>query len=161
MEKSGLVQPESLEFRKITRKNREACLALKTDGFVSSNADSFREARRYFFLAKKFLILDGDRAVGFLLLGVFRRMKRVQIWRLMIDEKYQNQGYGSAVIRRVVDVYRAKGYLYATAAVHKENEGAARLFRQLGFFENGQTVGDEIVFEQTLRELPRWEMSKG
>lgn len=139
---------------KLTRSNLAECLSLKTSGYVATNQESVAQGRKYFFMSKMYLIVANGNTVGFLMLGLFRRLKRVGIWRIMIDESQQNRGYGTAAINSVFQQYRKKHYNTVTLSCDQNNVRAIKLFKRLGFAENGQSVGNEIVYDCPLQEIP-------
>ncbi|HEL1557206.1 TPA: GNAT family N-acetyltransferase [Streptococcus suis] len=49
-----------------------------------------------------YAIKSGQQTVGFLLLSYQPMENSYYIWRLLIDQKYQNQGFGKEVIRQVL-----------------------------------------------------------
>ncbi|MBQ1306586.1 MAG: GNAT family N-acetyltransferase, partial [Erysipelotrichaceae bacterium] len=70
------------------------------------------------------------------------------IWRLMIDKKHQGKGYGRDAIRLALDFIRTwpcGKAEYCEISYEPENEAARKLYRSLGFKENGEMDGDEIV----------------
>lgn len=70
--------------------------------------------------------------------------------RLMVDQAYQGQGYGRAVI---VEVLRRFGLRPDCREVHisevPENVVAARLYESLGFARTGQVVDGEDLMKYT------------
>lgn len=115
-----------------------------------------------------FAIFNDKKVVGFLMIGyneaalydyyddikppeVLRN--NYSIWRLMIDKKYQNRGYGRAAIKLALDFVRTwpcGKAEWCSLSYEPENTVAAKLYRSLGFEENGEMDGDEIVAAQKL-----------
>ncbi|HFI0035862.1 TPA: GNAT family N-acetyltransferase [Streptococcus suis] len=48
-----------------------------------------------------YAVLSGQKVVGFVLLSI-QKDKNYYVWRLLIDKKYQNRGYGKEVIRQIL-----------------------------------------------------------
>ena len=74
--------------------------------------------------------------------------KNYSIWRLMIDKRYQGRGYGREAIGLALDFIRTwpcGEAEYCSLSYEPENQVAAKLYRSLGFVENGEMDGDEIV----------------
>ena len=70
------------------------------------------------------------------------------IWRLMIDKRYQKRGYGREAIKLALDFIRTwpcGKAEYCSLSYEPENEVARELYRSMGFIENGEMDGDEIV----------------
>ncbi|HFU4085246.1 TPA: GNAT family N-acetyltransferase [Streptococcus suis] len=53
-----------------------------------------------------YAVKSGQLTVGFLLLSYQPMENSYYIWRLLIDQKYQNQGFGKEVIRQVLQRVR-------------------------------------------------------
>ena len=134
----------NVHLRTVTLDNFHECMSLEVDdnqkGFVASNVKSLAEAYvnpNLFPLA----IYDGKVAgyekpqlpiVGFTMYEITDGVGF--ILRLMIDRKYQRQGYGQAAMLEVIR--RLKLYpeveIIATSYV-RGNETASKLYRSLGF----------------------------
>lgn len=135
-----------LNFKPITGTNREDALSLRTapsqEGFVESVSECLEEADKL----KNWHpvgIYDGDLLIGFAMYGrfIFEYLPRGRVWldRLLIDTKYQNMGYGTAVLPAL------KEYLFQTYHCHKlflsvtpGNTVAAKLYERFGFCFNGE-----------------------
>lgn len=128
--------------------------------FVATNTESIVEA--YTTLAAggnalPFGIYDGDTPVGFLMIGYgcsdwedapAIAVGNYSIWRLMIDKKYQHRGYGREALRLALDYIRTfpKGKAELCFLSYEPgNAVAAKLYRSMGFRENGERDGDEII----------------
>lgn len=134
--------------------------------FVASNLFSIAQA--YTTLGTEcsafpFAIMKGKKAVGFLMIGyneaaLYEDFDEVvspealknnySLWRLMIDKKYQKKGYGRKAIKLALDFVRSfpcGEAEYCEVSYEPENKVAAKLYRSLGFVENGEMDGDEIV----------------
>ena len=88
------------ELRKITGNNYDECLNLKVSdaqkNFVASNIYSLAQAWVFYNTAYPFAIYADDVMVGFVMMGYDKEKNIYDIWRFMIDEKYQGKGYGRA-----------------------------------------------------------------
>ena len=105
-----------------------------------------------------FGIFEDDEPVGFLMIGYdvddsYENPPKIahgnySIWRLMIDEKYQNKGYGKEALRLALDyikTFPCGTAEYCYLSYEPENIKAARLYSGFGFTENGEMDEDEIV----------------
>ncbi len=134
-------------------------------GFVASNDISIVQA----YVAQgtgcsafPFAICRDSKPVGFLMIGFNEAAlyeldgetppaslkNNYSIWRLMIDKKYQNRGYGREAIRLALEFIRTwpcGKAEYCEISYEPENEVAGALYRSCGFAENGEKDGDEIV----------------
>lgn len=70
------------------------------------------------------------------------------IWRLMIDRKYQGQGFGKQTIDAAMNLIRTFPFGEAEKvwlSYEPENIHARDIYRKYGFVENGEMCGDEII----------------
>ena len=129
--------------------------------YVATNAQSIIEAYTTIIeggVALPFGIYDDNTPVGFLMIGygaddnkeyeVPIAKNNYELWRLMIDKKYQRKGYGKKAIELVIDYVKKfpcgkAEYLYLS--YEPENEIGKRLYNSLGFKENGMKDEDEII----------------
>ncbi|HEO8609130.1 TPA: GNAT family N-acetyltransferase [Streptococcus suis] len=49
-----------------------------------------------------YAVVSGRKVVGFAMLSIEPKDNSYYLWRLLIDKKYQNQGFGKEVIRQVL-----------------------------------------------------------
>lgn len=85
-----------------------------------------------------YLVVLEDEPIGFVTLREGHHPSReyakyLQIVNIAIDDGHQNQGHGSAVIDRVVEMGRDRGCDYLTVSCEWQNDGARRLYRETGF----------------------------
>lgn len=133
--------------------------------FVASNGDSIIQAYTTIGTechAFPFAIYNDKKPAGFLMIGYNEAAlydavdfdppealkNNYSIWRLMIDKRYQGRGYGKDAIRLALDFIRTwpcGKAEYCEISWEQENDDAARLYHSMGFEENGEMDGDEIV----------------
>ena len=97
-----------------------------------------------------FGIFDEEIPVGFLMVGfdVDDSYENYSIWRLMIDEKFQNKGYGRTAMELALDFIRTfpcGKAEYCYLSYEPENEIAKKLYAKYGFIENGEMDDEEVV----------------
>lgn len=159
-----------IELREIDLKNVWELCRLKVDpsqdDFVASNIESIAEAfatRNEGYNALPLGVYDGDTPVGFVMIGYGSIGDEDEptvskdaycLWRLMVDKNFQRRGYGRSIITAVLDHIRNKQPFGASDKIwlsyEPENVVAKMLYAQMGFVENGETCGDEIVAVATL-----------
>ena len=138
-----------VELREITEENYEECLNLNIadsqKNFVSSNVHSLAQAWVYYDTAFPFAIYADDVMVGFIMLGYYEVKGYYTLWKFMIDEKYQNKGYGKKALRLGID-YLVKRFKVKEVytAYYSTNHIARDLYASIGFCETGEIVGNEI-----------------
>ena len=110
-----------------------------------------------------FAIYNDKRPVGFPMIGFNEAalydnwddveapkslVNNYSLWRLMIDKRYQKRGYGREAIKLALDFIRTwpcGKAEYCSLSYEPENEVARELYRSMGFVENGEMDGEEIV----------------
>ncbi len=128
--------------------NREAVLALRVaqaqERFVSTVRVSLAEAaehprRRPWYRA----VYAGDEPVGFVMLSWNVEPRPPEIigpwllWKLLIDERHQGRGYGSAVVRQVAALVHAEGATELLTSYEPGPGGPAGFYQRLGFLPTG------------------------
>ncbi len=82
----------------VTRDNIDELIGLSVredqQSFVSTVADSLAQAYVYSEDAYPFGIYENDTLVGFIMMGYYELKSYYTLWKFLIDQKYQNKGYG-------------------------------------------------------------------
>lgn len=135
--------------KEVTRENFWDCIALSVmesqSEFVTSNAVSIAQAKvqpECIPLA----IYDDELMIGFMMYCMDEDDHEYWIYRMMIDKKYQSQGYGIKSLEALLkiikkDITRNRIYL----GVHKERVAAVKLYERCGFKFDGQVFGSEHI----------------
>ncbi|MFM7507318.1 MAG: GNAT family N-acetyltransferase [Rubrivivax sp.] len=88
-------------------------------------------------------LFDGDTAVGMMLLYDARQddedtANQLYVWRLMVDARFQQRGYGRLAMQWVLDEARRGGYAEVGLS-HVERPGhAGGFYEKLGFAYTGE-----------------------
>ena len=163
-EARGMETNPMIHLEKLTYENFEDVFKLKVReaqyDFVADNCFSVAEA--YVTLINgghvfPFAVYNDDSLVGFIQIaygenadqdGVSVEKDNYEIWRFMIDERFQGKGYGREAFRQAIEFIktwpcgRAE---YIWISYEPENETAQRLYASFGFEETGEMCGEEIV----------------
>ncbi len=152
-----------ITLRKITLDNRRAIFNLQVSedqrSFVASNLSSVASC---YVLATNgghpfpFAIYADEQPVGFVMLTYGNTGYELPsiaedsycILRLMIDEKYQNRGYGREAMERILEFIRtfpAGVAEYCWIQYESDNLVAKRFYESFGFRENGEICDNEPV----------------
>lgn len=150
--------------RKITADNLWDIVALKVGEsqrtFVADNTRSLLEAYVAITnggIALPFGIYAGEVPVGFLMIsygcGDWPDAPAIahdnySLWRLMIAEKYQGQGYGKAALTAALEYIRTLPCGPAThcwLSYEPENTVAKKMYASFGFTETGDWDDNEII----------------
>jgi diamine N-acetyltransferase len=150
----------------ITDENREEVLALRVapgqDQFVSSVQDSLAEAAEYPHAKPWYraVFASGEPAgpVGFVMVSCNAEPQPPEIigpwflWKLLIDERYQGRGYGTAVVRHVAELVRAEGATELLTSFVPGRDGPAGFYERLGFVPTGELDDSgEVIVRLRLR----------
>jgi len=142
-----------VELREITTDNLDDVIKLTIsedqEEFVSSTAYALAQAWVYKDTAFPFAIYADNELVGFIMLGYYEAKKQYTIWKFLIDECYQNRGYGKQALRLAINYLIERFHvseIYVGTVI--SNNIAKNLYYSLGFRETGET--DERVLEMRL-----------
>jgi len=166
-----------IHLEKINAQNVWDLVALKVsesqENFVAPNETSIIEAYTAIgtgCTAFPFGIFDDKTPVGFLMIGhneaAFDELceddvpeilrNNYTVWRLMIDEKHQQKGYGREAVGLALDFVRTfpcGPADFCWTSYEPENEVACRLYHSFGFSETGEKDVDELIAVLPLREM--------
>ncbi len=154
-----------LRLEKVNGKNVWELLKLSVSesqkNYVATNEISIIEAYTAISgngYAFPFGIYDGDTPVGFLMVGfdvdddwidapgIARG--NYNLWRLMIDKKYQNRGFGRKSVQLALEFIKSfpcGEAEYCWLSYEPENEVARKLYHSFGFEETGDMDGEEVI----------------
>jgi diamine N-acetyltransferase len=113
--------------------------------FVSSVGEALEEAADYPQARPWYrAVCAGDELVGFVMVSWNCEPQPPQIigpwflWKLLIDERHQHRGYGSAVVRQIADLVRAEGAAELLTSYVVGDGGPEDFYRRLGFEPTGE-----------------------
>ncbi len=150
-----------VSLRPLTDSNRRAVEALRVspqqENFVSSVAESLQEAAdepdgRALYWA----VYAADTPVGFVMIsdevggpGYIPHY----LWKLLIDERHQRQGFGTATLDLIVEYFRARPGVEVLSTSAGQGEGSPIAFyERYGFERTGDIVfDDEVLLRLRLR----------
>jgi diamine N-acetyltransferase len=151
------------ELRPVTKDNWQELIKLKVREnqmhFVASNLYSIAQAQfgdefQGHWDLHPFGIYDGDTPVGFLMYGLNFQHPQQQafIQRLMVDEKFQGNGYGRFGMEKMLGIFRMDERIQEVGISYEPtNEAARKLYASLGFVETGEIYEGEVVAVVKLR----------
>ena len=105
-----------ISLRELTESNRQAVEGLRVspsqERFVSGVAESLREAAEHPGARPLYWgIYSGDTPVGFVMIADEVEgpdYKPHYLWKLLVDEQYQRQGFGTATLDLIVEYFRGR-----------------------------------------------------
>ena len=135
-----------IHFRAITEDNFDVIIRMKRpddEHFVASNAYSLAQAWLYRDAGDvyPFAIYDDDTPVGFMMLDEEEEdgERCLIIWRIMFPVENQCRGYGTAAIRKIIDLARESGKYDALLIDYApDNHIAEHVYKKLGFQPTGR-----------------------
>jgi diamine N-acetyltransferase len=150
----------------VTDADRAAVVGLRLkpgqDRFVASVEESLKEAAvEARACPRMWSVYDDEQLVGFVMISDGIPPERLAtdddligpyfLWRLLIDERHQHQGYGTAVLDEVVGYLRTRpgaDVLWTSAG---QGDGTPQPFyERYGFVPTGDTMDDEVVLRLDL-----------
>ena len=142
----------------LTEDNMKQCFELKVAGrqtqYIASNEDSWNTAKENEKVARPFAVYCDEKMVGFTMFAFDEDYgdpdDRYWLWRLMIDEKLQGNGYGTAALQVIIQYFRDHGANNIRLSTKESNTNALSLYRKAGFRDTGEMNGEEIVLQLDL-----------
>lgn len=132
---------DHLKLISIDKSNWEEAIDLTvTDSqkrFVASNLYSIAEVQFLNDFVAKGIFLN-DQMIGFAMYGIDPDDHNFWIYRLMIDEHFQGQGFGVQSIQLVIEEIRKENtgnIPFIMIGYHPENLGAKFTYKKAGFVE--------------------------
>ena len=154
-----------LKLKKINRNNVAEILKLEVfdnqKSFVATNNSSIIEA--YIAITENnhvftFGIYKDDTPIGFLMIGFDVNTDdegapkiakgNYNIWRLMIDKKFQRKGFGKKAMNlalEVISTFPCGTAKYCWLSYESDNDLARQLYKSVGFVETDEKDREEIV----------------
>lgn len=154
-----------LKLKEINRNNIGEILKLEVfdnqKSFVATNNSSIIEA--YIAITENnhvftFGIYKDETPIGFLMIGYDVNSDdegapkiakgNYNIWRLMIDKKFQGKGFGKKAMNLAlgfINTFPCGTAEYCWLSYESDNDIARQLYKSAGFVETGEKDGDEIV----------------
>ena len=144
----------------ITPSNRDALEALRVSPaqrrFVSEVRESLRQAAEHpGARAIPWGVYAEDTPVGFVMIAdeVDSPDYTPQfLWKLLIDERHQGQGYGKATLDLIVEYFRGRPGVEAMTTSAVPGEGSpVTFYERYGFVRTGEIDDGEIVLRLMIR----------
>lgn len=147
-----------IELTALTEENSKQCFALKVAGgqtqYIAFNEDSWKTAKENEKIARPFAISCDEKIVGFTMLAFDEEYEdpndRYWLWRFMIGEQFQGNGYGTAALQAIIQTFRKHGADHIRLSTKETNTAALSLYRKAGFHDTGEMNGEEIVLQLRL-----------
>jgi diamine N-acetyltransferase len=150
-----------VSLRPITDANREEVEALAVapgqERFVSGVRESILEAAREpDAQALYWAVYDDETPVGFVMIadevGNPEYIAHF-LWKLLIDERHQRRGHGTATLDLIVEYFRTRGVTAMWTSAGQGDGSPVAFYERYGFERTGDLHGDEIVLRLDLSSL--------
>ncbi len=159
-----------IRLEKITLNNYDECIKLNpgetNKDFVAPNVNSLAIA----YVAKDnsvckpmpYAVYNDETMVGFIMMSLINKdldndikEDTYDIWRFMIDEKYQGRGHGRGALLKAIDFIKTFPHGPANRLILSylpDNKAGGSLYESVGFKATGEVVDGEIemVLELTV-----------
>jgi diamine N-acetyltransferase len=155
----------------VTDADRAAALTVQAgpgqDQFVASVEQSFADAIEHpEACARYWTVHDGDRVVGFAMIsdGIPDEtlvadptlVGPYYLWRLLIDERHQRRGYGTATLDAVAAYVRSQPGASELLTSYSEGVGnPGPFYERYGFVETDRVIDGERVLRLDLAAPPK------
>ena len=151
--------PRGVSLRPIGESNRQAIEALRVSPsqqrFVSGVAESLREAADHPDAhALYWAVYADDTPVGFVMIADEVESAEYvphYLWKLLIDERYQGRGFGTATLDLIVEYFRGRpGVEVLTTSARQGDGSPIGFYERYGFQRTGEVSDDEVVLRLRL-----------
>lgn len=146
----------TVQLRAVDHDNFYQVLELKRpedEAFVAPNVLSLAEAWLYRDAGRvdpRAIYADRD-LVGFLMTYAKEGSRVLDLWRLLIPEKFVNRGYGTAALRLLVEEAAGSGsYDRIRLSYVPGNDLAEHVYQKVGFRSTGEIEDGEVVMAMEL-----------
>ena len=144
----------TVSLQPINESNREAVLALRVspaqEKFVSGVADSLLEAtEEQDGRALYWAVYADETPVGFVMISDDVGSPEYiahYLWKLLIDERYQHRGLGTATLDLIVEYFRGRPGVEVMWTSAGQGDGSPiKFYERYGFQQTGEIVFDNEV----------------
>ncbi|MGE7933558.1 GNAT family N-acetyltransferase [Viridibacillus arvi] len=114
--------------------------------FVASNALSIVQAQFEKTWITKAIEMDGQ-LIGFTMYGFSEEQNFFELCRIMIDRKFQGNGYGPRAILLVIEeMKKLEGCNEIYLSTEPNNKRGKKIYEKLGFKNTGRIVDGEELY---------------
>jgi len=144
----------NIELKPINENTRNDCIKLKVteaqSAYIATNETSLETALENVDVARPFVIYADGKAAGFTMFAFDEEYEdpndRYWLWRFMIDENLQGQGYGKEALKVIIAYFKENGANNIRLSTKASNVNAIGLYKSFGFKETGEVNDGEDVF---------------
>lgn len=140
--------------KRVDESNFIECFNLKLgkgqEKFVSHPIRSLAQAYVYYNQCTPFAIYKDNVVIGYVMVIYDYDEENYNIWHMMIDEKYQNKGYGTKAVELCLDYIKTQPFGKSNVVIltcNIDNLSAIHIYEKLGFVDTGERDDDEMVMK--------------
>ena len=111
------------------------------------------ESSGYFITIEK---ASKKKVVGFIMYNVEEMTKKSDLLFILIDKNYQNNGFGTKLVDKYIEVIIQKKLLYATVKV--ENKIVYNFYKKFGFDKHEDLIKSEKGIYEYLHYIPSYSL---
>lgn len=145
---------KELFLKRVDESNFIECFNLKLgkgqEKFVSHPIRSLAQAYVYYNQCTPFAIYKDNVVIGYVMVIYDYDEENYNIWHMMIDEKYQNKGYGTKAVELCLDYIKTQPFGKSNVVILTckiDNLSAIHIYEKLGFVDTGERDDDEMVMK--------------
>lgn len=145
---------KELFLKRVDESNFIECFNLKLgkgqEKFVSHPIRSLAQAYVYYNQCTPFAIYKDNVVIGYVMVIYDYDEENYNIWHMMIDEKYQNKGYGTKAVELCLDYIKTQPFGKSNVVIltcNIDNLSAIHIYEKLGFVDTGERDDDEMVMK--------------
>ena len=144
-----------IELVDLSEANLKQCFDLKVTSeqmqYIASNEDSWKAAKENAKVARPFALYCDGKMIGFTMFAFDEDYEdpddRYWLWRLMIDERFQGKGYGTAALQVIIRYFKDHGANNIRLSTKDSNINALSMYHKAGFRDTGEMNDEEIVLQ--------------
>ncbi len=146
-----------IHLKEINQQNYQECMQLSVfesqRSYVATNVQSLAQAYIERKSVEPYAIYYNDIMVGFIMIiPDDKHDKTMYVWRLMIDQRFQGNGYGKAAMRMIIDMVKSRQtYNSLELSVEPDNHNAIIFYESLRFVMTGEIDDGESVMRLSLK----------
>jgi diamine N-acetyltransferase len=140
-----------ITFREVDQSNIKEVLLISLhehqEGFIESVAQCLEEAEEREEWCPVGIYHEND-LIGFAMYGAFSSKRYTWIDRIMIDKRFQGQGFGRQAMQALIDIVCDKYDVNKVyLSLYEDNKVAMKLYKELGFaYINQKDKNGELIF---------------
>ena len=97
------------------------------------------------FKSKNCFILELSKPIGFAYFDISE--KKLDIWSIQIKKEFSRRGFGTKLMKYIIDYARKEGIRKVILEAHKNNKSSVNFYKKIGFKKIKSKKQNKIAFE--------------